>query len=35
MEDKENQPINIIKNNETKENIKLKTKKKSKAIVAF
>ena len=35
MEDKENQPINIVKNNETKENINLKTRKKVKGYCRF
>lgn len=35
MEEKENQPINIIKNNETKENINLKTRKKVKGYCRF
>ena len=35
MEDKENQPINIVKNNETKEDINLKTRKKVKGYCRF
>ena len=35
MEDKENQPISIVKNNETKENINLKTRKKVKGYCRF